>query len=294
MTIMDKSAIEQIQGPQTTACVADQLKAANLGIPHIAVHKDVELRSVEKYLPGPTRVRGNLETAIIHDFCEYCIDRQELQKDQTQLFFADGDLKAKAFFNLGNALQPGHGDDTAVLSLRKTGDYRRLLQLDGERFSQTEFAEFLEEWRESLGLYPDFTSWQNKDATPNPAAVADVRKVTVEERRETTSSEQQRLSARSSMEELEVTGKDIPGIIEFTCEPYYGLEVRTFIVRVSMVIRRDEVSFTTRLIQHDKAVDEMRVELMGMVQDDLGGLVGNDDMPLFKLATGEFTPSGRR
>lgn len=291
---MEKSAIEQIQASQVVQKVADQLAAANLGVPHIAVHKDVELKNVEAHLPGPTRIRGRLETAIIADYCEYCIDRQELQGDQAQLFFDDGELKAKAFFNLGNEAKPGHGDDTAVLSLRKTGDYRKLLTLDDCHFSQTQFAEFLEEWRESLALYPDFPAWQAKDVTPNPAAVADVRKVTVQERRESTSSEQQRLSARSSMEELEVTGKDIPGIIDFTCEPYYGLAVRTFTVRVSMVIRRDEVTFVTRLIQHEKHVDEMRVELMGKVGEELGGLIGDGDMPLFKLATGDFTPSGRR
>lgn len=291
---MDREALLLIQSSEITRGIAKQLVDANLGIPHIAKHKDVELVNMEAYLPGPTRVRGQLVSAIIADYCEYCIDRQQLQGDQAQIFFADDELMAEAFFNLGTDVKPGHGDDRAMLKLRKTGDYRKLLQLDGAQFSQSEFAEFLEEWRESLALYPDFTSWQSKDTTPAPAAIADVRKVTVKEHREATSSEQQRLSARSSMEELEVTGQHLPGIIEFTCEPYYGLDVRTFTVRVSLVIRRDEVTFRTRLIQHEKAVDEMREELMGKVHEHLGALTDNESKPLFKLATGDFSPGSRR
>ncbi len=130
------------------------------------------LKNLEPYLTGRVRFRGNLSTASIEDFIRYSIG---YAVDGSRCFIDADKMSAVSIFNLGTTALPGHADNTAALSLKSTAPFSSLLNINGERKSQKDLAEWIEDWSEYIiGFSSD---GHTIDAKKSAAAL---RKITIE------------------------------------------------------------------------------------------------------------------
>lgn len=226
----------------------------------IALPEGVKITDLEKYLEWRRRYRGTMQTNLIEEFVEYVkgtVDSyNEFSVDNFPCFINPQAMRAIAFFNLGDVDNPGHGDHQAKLELLKTEAFRELLTINGTRFDQRQMAEWLEDWIDHIEAIAE-------DGTilPLSTAVAAIRRIVIGATAESTSEEQTFSSRRSAMAEVEAKHKDqLPAFLKFTCEPYQGLEERTFTVRLSL-ITGEKPQISARIVRLETAEEEMAKEL---------------------------------
>lgn len=226
----------------------------------IALPEGVKVADLEQYLEYRRRYRGTMSTNLISEFVEYVkgtVDGyNEFPVDNFPCFINPQAMRAIAFFNLGDVDNPGHGDHQAKLSLLKTEAFQELLKINGDRFDQRQMAEWLEDWVDHIEAITE-------DGTilPLNTAVASIRRITIGTNAEATSEEQTFSSRRSAMAEVEAKHKDqLPAFLKFTCEPYQGLQERSFTVRLSL-ITGEKPQISARIVRLETAQEEMAKEL---------------------------------
>lgn len=228
----------------------------------LAIPEGVKIADLEKYLENRRRYRGCMATNLIDEFVEFVTatgDQYSLAQDLDNLpcFISANAMRARVFFNLGDIDNPGHGDHTAVLSLEKTESFEQLLKINGGKFDQRSLAEWMEDWRDHLEALAE----DQATVLPIGAAVSAIRRITIGTNAEATSEEQTFSTRKSAMAEVEAKNKDqMPAFLKFTCEPYQGLEQRTFTLRLSL-ITGETPRIGTRIVRLETAEEEMAKEL---------------------------------
>lgn len=157
---------------------------------------------------------------------------------------------------------PGHADNTAQIRLKKTAAYSALLDINGERKSQKEQAEWLED-------YADFITGFDKDGEIIQAtkAAAAIRKITIEANSSADFEDNDFSGKRSVMESVEAKTKDImPVAFEFKCVPYEGLKVRPFKLRMS-IITGDRPVLVLRIVQIESVQEDIANEFRDLLVD---------------------------
>src|SRR5690554_3807820 len=228
----------------------------------IALPEGVKVADLEQYLEFRRRYRGTMNTNLIDEFVEYAkgtVDGgyNSFAVDNFPCFINPQHMRAVAYFNLGDVDNPGHGDHQAKLSLQKTEAFQELLGINGKRFDQRQLAEWLEDWIDHLQTFAE----DGRTELPLAASVAAIRRITIGTNAEATSEEQTFSSRRSAMAEVEAKHKDqLPAFLKFTCEPYQGLQERTFTVRLSL-ITGEKPQISARIVRLETAQEDMAKEL---------------------------------
>ncbi|ANI28871.1 hypothetical protein PL78_03320 [Yersinia entomophaga] len=250
---LNSSAIQEIRNMAMTTQVEAKLSSADCLT--IALPNDVTVHSLEKFQNGRFRFRGNLKTSSIDEYVKYS---SGYAGNGVRCFIDADDMSAKTVFNLGTLEEPGHADNTANLSLKKTAPFRELLAIDGQKKRQKELAEWLEDWREYLmafdadGVVLDIRQ-----------AVGAVRRITIESTSSSDHEDNDFSGKRSVMETVEAKSKDImPATFEFKCVPYEGLGERRFKLRYSILTGGDVPVLVLRIVQlegeQEKIAQEFR------------------------------------
>ncbi|MCW6569640.1 YfdQ family protein [Yersinia ruckeri] len=236
-----------------TTLVEEKLSSADCLT--IALPDNVAIHSFEEFQNGRFRFRGNLKTNSIDEYVKYS---SGYAGNGVRCFIDADDMSAKTVFNLGTLEEPGHADNTANLSLKKTAPFRELLAIDGQKKRQKELAEWLEDWREYLMAF---------DADGNildiRQAVGAVRRITIESTSSADHEDNDFSGKRSIMETVEAKSKDImPAGFEFKCVPYEGLGERRFKLRYSILTGGDVPVLVLRIVQlegeQEKIAQEFR------------------------------------
>lgn len=229
----------------------------------VALPEGVKVHDLEKYLANRRHFRGTMETCLIEEFVEYSTAATEsyaeafANSDNTPCFVNPQSMSAVVFFNLGDIDAPGHGDHQARLALLKTEAFKELLSINGKRFEQRELAEWMEDWKDQLTARAE----NGETELPMASAVAAIRRITIGANAETISEQQNFSSRRSAMAEVEAKFKDqIPAFLDFKCEPYQGLDERTFNIRLSL-ITGETPKLAARIVRLESAQEEMAKEL---------------------------------
>lgn len=227
----------------------------------VALPEGVKVADLEQYLENRRRYRGTMSTNLIDEFVEYVKGTAESYNDfpvdNFPCFINPQAMRAIAFFNLGDVDNPGHGDHQASLSLLNTEAFRELLQLNGRRCEQRQMAEWLEDWRDHIQTFAE----DDTKELPLAASVAAIRRITIGTKAESTREEQTFGTRQSAMAEVEAQHKDqLPAFLRFTCEPYLGLEKRTFTVRLSL-ITGEKPQISARIVRLETVQEEMAKEL---------------------------------
>lgn len=255
---MDKTAIQEIQKASVAGALADQLAETDALV--AALPGDFHLEGLERFMDGRNRFRGNMATGSMADYVRYVAEN-----GKSQCFVDAENMKAKVFFNLGTQNNPGHGDNTATLQLEKTSPLRAVLSMNGLKLSQKGLAEWLEDWKESLEVVD-----QHGESMTLAQAVAAVRRITIKAKAESTHTDSDFGASRSAMEEVEAKAEDrLPNIFSFRCVPYEGLDERAFTLRMSVITTGEKPQLSTRIVQLEKAQEDMAEEFKGKLADQL-------------------------
>src|SRR5690606_12203445 len=144
--------------------------------PAIMVPENYAVEHLERLQKGRSRFRGSMTTDSLPDFCAYVVRRAGGDPSEygADGFIDAGSMSCKVFFNLGNEAAPGHADDIAKLTLKPTAAYSAMRAIAGQRLSQTQLAEWMEDWAANLRV----VGAQGEDI-PVGVAVQKIRTITI-------------------------------------------------------------------------------------------------------------------
>ncbi|WP_312976420.1 DUF2303 family protein, partial [Atlantibacter hermannii] len=143
---------------------------------------------------------------------------------------------------------------------KKTAPFSALLDINGDRHSQKELAEWLEDWSEYLTGFD--SDGQVIDAKKSAAAV---RKITIESIQKADFEDNDFSGKRSLMESVEAKTQDImPVAFEFKCVPFEGLAERRFKLRLS-ILGGDRPILVLRIVQLEAQQEEMAAEFRDLL-----------------------------
>jgi len=262
--MFDKEAIEALQEGEAISKAANSIALAIEGGEAVTALPDhFKLQDLEAFLPNRRRARGLMTTHALSDFAEYTKKHAE---DGATVFVDADEMSAIAVLNLGSFEKPGHTDNRAKVQLKATAAYSALKAVaSGRGISQAVAAEFLEDW-------PGYVQCFNEEGEVSmPKAIAAIRKLTIEAMRKLESSEQSLSASRSAFEQVKATSADpIPTTIYFTCEPYFGLESRQFVLRLGVQTGGEKPAITLRVVKQEQHDEDMANEFADLAREALG------------------------
>lgn len=118
---------------------------------HAIVPKDFKLenisQAVEKMCPAPRRKSGTVQLKELASLLQYCTDQIDDGGSEMGYIYADPDSrKITAVFNDQRAAEsPGWRDHRAEFKAEYTPEFAKWLVKNHAQFTQTEFAEFIED-----------------------------------------------------------------------------------------------------------------------------------------------------
>lgn len=253
----------------------DLIQASTIGnpgtdVPSILVPNGFALKSLESLMDTPSRFRGQFSTTSIEDYAEY-INAEE----ESRVFVDIEKMRAAAFFDLGTATVPGHGEHTATLTLEKTAPFAALLHADGTASAQKELAHWIEDW------FANIEGEDSKGVSLSPGELgAAIRRIEIKATSERTHEDNDWNASRSGLDQLDAkTGGATPSIIHFTCTPYEGLSSRTFSLRVSIIADDQKPFLKLRIIgleaEKELIAQEFKQVLKGQLGEGATLLLGN-------------------
>ncbi len=215
--------------------------------------------SIEHLQEGRSRFRGSLKTSLLSEFVAY------LKRHPVGAGFIDADnMTATAFLNLGTKDNPGHADWQAHLDLKATAAYRAIRSIEGSPLSQKQMAEWIEDWSTHLSAMKD------GQTIGINVALAAIREISIEAKKNVTSTDRDFGASRSSMEEIEARAKGgLPTHLRFGCHPYPGFRHRDFNLRLS-VITGDSPALKLRIVGKEQVEEDIAQEFKALLLEEIG------------------------
>ncbi len=258
--------IEAMRESQVATAVHTAVQDAIItGLGVTALHQDMQVHDLEKYLPHRRRQRGAFSTPYVQPFCQYA----QAHADRGATVFVDaGEMAATAVLDLGSIEAPGHADHSARLQLKRAAAFDALEQFAGRTHKQQAVAEFFEDWAPHVGL-----EFFHGDASITLGqALAAVRRITIESARKVDSEQQQLSANRTAFESVQATSKDpLPTTIYVKTRPYADLAERLFVLRLAIHTGDSVPTLTLRIQNMEQHTEEMGRELAELVSQTIGG-----------------------
>ena len=257
----DKSAIQQVQETGNAPVFLEQLNKAQF--PVAALPESYMVHDLEKYQPQRNQFRGVMSTSHIDEFIRY---HQEYQVEGNQCYIDAERMYAITIFDLGTQAKPGHCHHKAKIQLRKTAAFRALLEVNEAKLSQKKLAEWIEDYAEFVEVFS--TDGEKMDT---PVASAAIRNMKFEAKAGRESSVDDFSQHQSEYESVAVRTKEefpMPAVFKFKCEPYSGLDDRTFEMRMSTIGNEILLLRIKKLEQHEEEMGEEFLELLNQKFDD--------------------------
>lgn len=241
MPQLDGNAIQEVQKLAIAGLSIGNIDATEC--PTALVPENAQIESLERFNSQRFRFRGAMTTTSIDDFARY--SKGYASDSEPARCFIDADnMTARSVFNIGTLDNPGHADNVASITLKKTAPFRALLQIDGQRLKQKQIAEWLEDWSDYLLAFDA----DGKTMEISQAAQA-VRRITIQQATQQDHETGDFAGKKSLMQSVEASSKDVmPVAFEFKCVPYEGLGERRFSLRNSL-LTSDEPCFVLRIVQ---------------------------------------------
>ena len=230
-----------------------------LACPTALLPDGTSVESLERFSLERFRFRGAMTTTSIDDFARY--SKGYASDSEPARCFIDADnMTARSVFNIGTLDNPGHADNVASITLKKTAPFRALLQIDGQRLKQKQIAEWLEDWSDYLLAF---------DADGNTMQISQaaqaVRRITIQQATQQDHETSDFAGKKSLMQSVEASSKDVmPVAFEFKCVPYEGLGERRFSLRNSL-LTSDEPCFVLRIVQLEAQEEEIANEFRDLL-----------------------------
>lgn len=261
--MMNESAIKELQ---KGAAIEQANASLNKVSGAIALPKDFDLHNLEKFEENRYRFRGQMTTKSVVAFSQYANDNAQ---QSNSCFINAEHMQAKLIFNIGDELQPGHCDHTAVVSLEKTAPYKAMLDIINKRHAQKEIAEFIEDWRNFITAHSEQDAEGDSHIIPLPRALNAIRKITIEATAKSESETRNFGASTSSMESIDVKSENLPpALLLFTCKPYADLPERQFALRLSVITDRTP-ALTLRCVREEEHTEDMAKQFKELLRKEL-------------------------
>lgn len=273
MSQLDGNAIQEVQKLAIAGLSIGNIDATEC--PTALIPQNAQVESLEHFNTQRFRFRGALSTTSIDDFVRYSVGYAVT--DTPARCFIDADnMSARSVFNIGTLDRPGHADNVADITLKKTAPFRALLQIDGERLKQKQIAEWLEDWSDYLLAFD-----AEGGTMPISQAAQAVRRITIQQATQQDHEDGDFSGKKSLMQSVEASSKDVmPVAFEFKCVPYEGLSERAFSLRNSL-LTGDEPRFVLRIVQLEAQEEAIANEFRDM-------LIGKFDVEPVETFIGNF------
>lgn len=259
MSQLDGGAIQQVKDLVLSGYHLGDI--GGLACPTALLPKEVSVESLERFSLERFRFRGAMTTTSIDDFARY--SKVYACTNEPAHCFIDADnMTARSVLNIGSLDNPGHADNVAAITLKKTAPFRALLQINGGKLKQKQIAEWLEDWSDYLLAFDaDGHTMQISQAAQA------VRRITIQQATQQDHEDGDFSGKKSLMQSVEASSKDVmPVAFEFKCLPYEGLGERAFSLRNSL-LTGDEPHFVLRIVQleaqEEAIANEFRDLLIG-------------------------------
>ena len=249
-------------------------------VPIVPLPKNMELHSLEKFLPAPTRFRGRYTTESVASWVNY-VKQNQTDAQPLQVFVGLKPLLAYAIFDIGTRKAPGHGEHTAQVTLEKTPAYTALLAINGNRQTQQQIAEWLEEWREYLTPVADIDG-STVDAGDIKRAVNAVRHIDIKAIAEQSHKIENFGAQKTALERIEASSTHtLPWGFDFTCAPHKDLTATVFRLRLSL-ITGDKPQLILRCVNLETEQENIALEFADTIK------VALQDQPGVSVYIGAF------
>ena len=230
-----------------------------LACPTALLPDGTNVESLERFSLERFRFRGAMTTTSIDDFARYSTGYASAS-DPARCFIDADNMTARSVFNIGTLDNPGHAENVASITLKKTAPFRALLQIDGQRLKQKQIAEWLEDWSDYLLAF---------DADGNTMQISQaaqaVRRITIQQATQQDHETSDFAGKKSLMQSVEASSKDVmPVAFEFKCVSYEGLGERRFSLRNSL-LTSDEPCFVLRIVQLEAQEEEIANEFRDLL-----------------------------
>jgi len=250
--MLTEEAIHALSLTQAAAITAANGHITSVDDTALALPSDFKLHDLEQFQAHRRHARGEFATTRIGDFAAYVGQHRE----EGATVFVSEAMTATAVLNLGTAQFPGHADNLATLTITPTAAFTAFTKACANKLSQRDAAEFLEDWAEHMKCV------QDSNTVPLGQAIAALRKLTVEAARKVESTVKNFGQSATAFESVEASSTDpLPDYIFFDCEPYVGLEKRTFAARLGVLTGDATPSIVLRVARIEQHREEMRTEL---------------------------------
>lgn len=241
---------ETIQHISTLAVAAT--KDIETDFPAVMLPNGIELKSLEPLQAHRNQFRATFSTQRFGSLIEYA---KANDQENAQCFIDQEQMNAEIVFDMGSTEKAGHAKHRANLRMQKTAAFKALVKINGTRCSQRDFSDFLEDWGDYLKAYhcDDEISVKN--------AVQAVRKMTIDYARNEEHEVGDFAAKKSAMEAVEAKSTlQLPTDLTFTCNPYNGLDTRTFYLRLQVLTGSGEPVLVARLIQAEQMEEAIATE----------------------------------
>lgn len=263
MSQLDSSAIQEVQKLAISGLSLNSIDAT--ACPTALIPNNAEIQSLERYSLERFRFRGAMTTTSIDDFVRYSTGYADASEPARCFIDADS-MSAKSIFNIGTLESPGHADNVAGITLKKTAPFRALVNIDGNRLSQKLIAEWLEDWSDYLTAFD-----ADGNTMPITKAVQAVRRITIEQATNADYEDGDFSANKSLMQSIEAKSKDVmPVAFEFKCVPYEGLGERAFSLRNSL-LTSNEPCFVLRIVQLEAQEESIATEFRDLLIEKFDG-----------------------
>lgn len=257
MSQLDGGAIQQVKDLVLSGYHLGDI--GGLACPTAMLPKDVSVESLERFGLARFRFRGAMDTTSIDDFVRYSVGYASAE-EPARCFIDAQNMSARSVFNIGTLDNPGHADNVSTIKLKQTAPFRAVLAIDGDRLSQKQIAEWLEDWSDYL------TAFDADGKTMSIAQAAQaVRRITIQQATQADHEDGDFSGKKSLMQSIEASSKDVmPVAFEFKCVPYEGLGERAFSMRNSL-LKSSEPCFVLRIVQLEAQEEAIANEFLDLL-----------------------------
>lgn len=266
-------------GAMAVAAGSPPMHQLTSGIPFVYLPAGVESKSMEGYLPAPTRFRGTYTTRRASDFAAY-VALNHVEDDDTvpdtRIFVDPDTMKATAHFGLGNHADPGWGDHVANLAPRMLPAFSALLANANERtgagekpkeHTQQQMLEFFRDWRECVTFTDD--SGKVISFAAAIAAISSAKVTSKAELESSIESHGNRVSALEESSRRAMTGDKLPTAFTFTCPPYDEIDDFEFECALRSESRGTVITFMYRIDALEARKLEIADAFVALLRDNL-------------------------
>lgn len=224
----------------------------------VTLPSDFKTHDLEHLMAARRRARGHMQTHSIDALAQYI----EQHHEEGAMVFVDSDaMAATCVLNLCADNYPGHADNLATVTLKRSAAYTALLDANNRAKPQKDAAEWLEDYAAFITCLDD-----GGGSIPTKTAVHALRHLKQDASRTVESKVGSLSASTSALDQVAISSSEsIPTWVRFQCTPYLGLPLRSFTLRLG-ILTGDKPGVVLRIVNPEQHQEEMAQQLADAVR----------------------------